>query len=448
MAINLGALIEGLEQTDLDQVYGRVVDIVGLVIEGVGVEAPTGTICRIEAVGPESHVRAEVIGFRAGHTLLMPYGELRGIRPGARITPMSGQAVVDVGPGFLGRVVDGLGQPLDGRGPVAGGELYPLHGTGINPLDRPRIQEPVDVGVRAINGLLTLGKGQRVGIFAGSGVGKSTLLSMIARNTAAEVAVVGLIGERGREVLEFIQRDLGEAGLARSVVVAATSDQPPLIRIRGAYLATTIAEYFRDLGKDVVLMVDSMTRFSMAGREVGLAAGEPPTTKGYTPSVFAHLPRILERAGTSPSGGSITGIYTVLVEGDDLNDPVADAMRSILDGHVVLTRGLAEQNHYPAIDVLKSVSRLMPDVITPEHGQVAQVFRQLMATYRQHEDVIDIGAYVNGSNKMVDQAIAMHQACTEYIRQPVHEPVRFDQAVAQLGELVGGQTQVAGAEAE
>jgi flagellum-specific ATP synthase len=436
MKPDLAPYFDHLEQAVLAQVHGRVVDVIGLVVEGMGVDAPTGTICRIESNGSEEGIRAEVVGFRSNRILLMPYGEVRGIRPGARITPQGGRARAEVGDGLLGRVIDGLGQPLDGKGPLNCDRFYPLYGQGINPLDRPRITQPVDVGVRAINGLLTMGKGQRLGIFAGSGVGKSTLLSMIARNTAADVSVVGLIGERGREVKEFIDRDLGAEGLKRSVVVAATSDQPPLIRMRGAYLATTVAEYFRDQGRDVVLMVDSMTRFSMAGREVGLAVGEPPTTKGYTPSVFAHLPKILERAGTSKSGGSISGAYTVLVEGDDLNDPIADAMRSILDGHVVLTRQLAEQNHYPAVDVLKSVSRLMPDVVTPEHGASARAFRQLLAVYRRNEDLINIGAYVKGSNPEIDLALKMIPEINAYLRQPVGVPARLEEAVSKLSALM------------
>jgi len=436
MKPDLAPYFNHLDQTDLAQVHGRVVDVIGLVVEGMGVDAPTGTICRIEANGTEEGIRAEVVGFRSNRILLMPYGEVRGIRPGARITPQGGRARAAVGEGLLGRVIDGLGRPLDGKGPLSCNRFYPLYGQGTNPLDRPRISQPVDVGVRAINGLLTMGKGQRLGIFAGSGVGKSTLLSMIARNTSADVSVVGLIGERGREVKEFIDRDLGREGLKRSVVVAATSDQPPLIRMRGAYLATTVAEYFRDQAKDVVLMVDSMTRFSMAGREVGLAVGEPPTTKGYTPSVFAHLPKILERAGTSQSGGSISGVYTVLVEGDDLNDPIADAMRSILDGHVVLTRQLAEQNHYPAVDVLKSISRLMPDVVTPEHGASAQAFRRLLAVYRRNEDLINIGAYVKGSNPEIDRALRMMPEFNAYLRQPVDLPARLEEAVTRLSVLM------------
>ncbi len=443
MTIDLKAYSDNLAKTRLATVHGRVVDVVGLVVEGLGVDAPTGTICRISTEGGQD-IRAEIVGFRENHTLLMPYGDVRGIRPGARITPQGGRAVADVGAALLGRVIDGLGQPLDGKPGIVPRKRYPLYGGDTNPLDRPRIHEPVDVGVRSINGLLTMGKGQRLGIFAGSGVGKSTLLSMIARNTAAEVAVVGLIGERGREVKEFIDRDLGEEGLKRSVVVAATSDQPPLIRMRGAYLATTIAEYFRDQGKDVVLMVDSMTRFAMAGREVGLAVGEPPTTKGYTPSVFAHLPKILERAGTSKTGGSISGIYTVLVEGDDLNDPVADGMRSILDGHIVLSRRLAEENQYPAVDVLRSISRLMPDVVSPQREALAKAFREILATYSRNEDVINIGAYVKGSNPKIDLALEMINDCTGYLSQALTDPVGLDLAFSELETLIAKAAQFSG----
>ncbi len=433
--LDLSVFERTLKTARFVRTHGRVVEVVGLVIEGQGLESPTGTICRIETADG-GVVRAEVVGFRAGNTLLMAYGDVRGIRPGARISPEDGQAVARVGQGLLGRVIDGLGEPIDGKGPLNYDKLYPLYGQPINPLERPRITQPVDVGVRAINGLITIGRGQRIGVFSGSGVGKSTLLGMIARNTSADVSVVGLIGERGREVKEFIERDLGREGLERSVVVAATSDQPPLVRMRGAHLATCIAEYFRDQGKNVILMIDSMTRFSMAGREVGLAAGEPPTTKGYTPSVFAQLPKILERAGNFEGGGSITGIYAVLVEGDDFNDPVADAMRSILDGHIVLTRELAELNHYPAIDVLKSVSRLMIDVVPEDHLELANQFFKLMATYRRNEDLINIGAYVKGSNPEIDRALNMIGGMNDYLIQPITQRVSLEDSKAQLAALM------------
>lgn len=436
MALELSRYFKILDQPRLPLVSGRVVEVVGLIVEGLGLEVSTGTNCLIESAGSSSLVKAEVVGFKNGRSLLMPYGDVRGIKPGAKITPLGQQAVVPVGQGIMGRVVNGLGEPIDDKGPLDHDRLYPLYGPPINPLDRPRITAAVDVGVRAINALLTLGKGQRIGIFAGSGVGKSTLLGMIARNTSADVSVVGLIGERGREVKEFIEKDLGTEGLKRSVVVAATSDQPPLIRIRGAYTATCIAEYFRDQGLDVVLMIDSITRFAYAGREVGLAAGEPPTTKGYTPSVFAQLPKILERAGTSKSGGSITGIYNVLVEGDDFNDPIADAMRSILDGHIVLTRELAERGHYPAIDVLKSVSRLMIDVVPEEQLALANRFLRIMANYRRNEDLINIGAYVKGSNPDIDEALKMISGLNDFLRQPIALRVSLEEARQQLTSLL------------
>lgn len=439
MRIDLNPFRASIERTSLVKVYGRVSDVLGLLIEGKGLELPAGATCLIDVAnqgGVPDQVQAEVVGFRSGRILLMPYGDVAGIRPGARITPEIGLPAVDVGQALLGRVIDGLGRPIDGKGPLNCDRLYPLYGRPINPLKRPRIDQPVDIGIRAINGLLTLGKGQRIGIFAGSGVGKSTLLSMIARNTGAEVAVVGLIGERGREVKEFIDRDLGEEGMKRSVVVAATSDQPPLVRMRGAHLATSVAEYFRDQGSDVVLMIDSITRFALAGREVGLAAGEPPTTKGYTPSVFAQLPKILERAGTSDSGGSITGIYSVLVEGDDLNDPVADSMRSILDGHIVLTRQLAEKHQYPAIDVLKSISRLMVDVVDEEQLRMAGLFNEIAAVYKTNEDLVNIGAYVKGANPKLDLAVRMIDSLNGYVAQGLAEQVDLDAARTQLAEVM------------
>ena len=435
MGINLKVYEDTLDQTRLIKHRGRVAEIRGVVIEGHGLEVSTGTTCKIETEDGKG-VKAEVVGFKGGSTLLMVYGDVRGIKPGSTITPEDNKAIAPVGKGLLGRVLNGLGEPIDGKGELDVDTFFPLYGKEINPLQRPRITQPVDVGVRTINGLMTIGKGQRVGIFAGSGVGKSTTLGMITKHTTADISVVGLIGERGREVKEFIEKDLGEEGLARSVIIAATSDQPPLIRIRGAHLATAIAEYFRSQSQDVILMIDSMTRFSMAGREVGLAAGEPPTTKGYTPSVFAQLPKILERAGTSDSGGSITGIYTVLVEGDDFNDPIADAMRSILDGHIVLTRELAEQDHYPAIDVLKSVSRLMIDINDEAHLGFTRQFMQLMALYRKNEDLINIGAYVKGSNPKIDKAVAMFEPMNRYLRQATTEKVNLEDARKALASLI------------
>jgi flagellum-specific ATP synthase len=371
----------------------------------------------------------------------MPLEEIRGIGPGCRVVARQQNAVVAVGSGLLGRVIDGLGNPIDGKGPVVSETEYPIYAPSLNPLLRRRIHKPLDLGVRVINGLLTVGCGQRVGVFAGSGVGKSVLLGMIARKTRADVNVIALIGERGREVNEFIQKELGEEGLRRSVLVVATSDRLPLIRMRGAFIATAIAEFFRDQGHHVNLMMDSVTRFAMAQREIGLALGEPPTTKGYTPSVFTLLPKLLERAGTSESRGTITGLYTVLVEGDDANEPIADAVRSILDGHINLTRDLAMQNHYPAIDVLASISRVMDDIVDQNHRQNANQLKQIMATYRKAEDLINIGAYVAGSNPKIDHAIAMHDKINDYLQQDIGETVKFEDSVGQMAVLFEGREQ-------
>ncbi|MCH7623115.1 MAG: FliI/YscN family ATPase, partial [Nitrospinae bacterium] len=339
---------------------------------------------------------------------------------------------VNVSPKLIGRILDGNGRPLDGKGHIPPNMEYPLMGTPLNPLDRNRVQEPLDVGVRAINGLLTCAKGQRIGILAGTGVGKSILMGMIARNTSADVNVIALIGERGREVKEFIEENLGPEGLKRSVVIAATSDQPPLVRLRGAFIATTIAEFFRDQGKDVILMMDSVTRFAMAQREIGLSVGEPPTTRGYTPSVFSMLPKLLERAGTSSGTGSITGLYTVLVEGDDLNEPISDAVRAILDGHIVLSRELASHNHYPAVDILNSISRLMIDVVSKEHHELSMQFNDILATYREAEDLINIGAYTKGSNARIDLAIEKIDQMNRFLRQGMNEKVDLAETIGQL----------------
>jgi len=426
------ALCQRLMEVETVSVTGRVKDIIGLVITGKGPTASVGSVCTIAAAAPVHEIEAEVVGFRQGQALLMPYGEVRGVDPGARISLTCKQAAVPVGENLLGRVLDGLGQPLDGKGPIPPREHYPLYVQPLNPVARQRITEPVDVGIRAINGPLTLGKGQRIGIFAGSGVGKSTLMGMIARYTRSDVSVIGLIGERGREVKEFIENDLGEEGLARSVVVAATSDTPALVRLRGAYMATAIAEYFRDQGKDVILMLDSITRFAMAAREIGLAIGEPPTARGYTPSVFTQLPRFLERAGTHHGHGSITGIYTVLVEGDDLTEPITDAVRSIADGHIVLSRDIANRGHYPAIDVLASISRVMPQVTQPEHREYYRSLVRVLAAYRQAEDLVNINAYVRGSNPEVDFALDKIDQVNAYLRQPVEQAASLDDSIAGL----------------
>jgi len=417
------------------RVHGKVTRVTGLIVEGHGPASSVGSQCLIYPGGATRPVFAEVVGFRDSRILLMPLGEIRGISPGSEIVSLDGKAVFNLDESILGRVIDGTGEPLDGGPPIVGRHEYPIYGRTINPLKRARIEKPMPLGIRAIDGLLTCAKGQRMGIFSGSGVGKSVLLGMIARNTEADVNVIALIGERGREVREFIERDLGEEGLRRSVVVAATSDQPPLIRMRGAFIATTVAEYFRDLGNDVVLMLDSVTRFSMSQREVGLAVGEPPTTKGYTPTVFTTLPKLMERAGNSNTGGSITGLYTVLVEGDDLSDPIADTARSILDGHIVLSRDLAAQGHYPAIDVLQSVSRLMKETVLEEHRALSTELIATLAAYTRAEDLINIGAYVSGSNPKIDYAITMMDPINRFLRQGIDERVAFEQMLDELQRL-------------
>jgi flagellum-specific ATP synthase len=425
----------GILKLNTIRVYGRVSQVIGLVVEGIGPPSAIGDICHIERKNGLGPMPAEVVGFRDSKILLMPLGDTRGMEPGCQIVPMGSPAVAHVGKNLLGRVFDGLGYPIDCQGALVPEKEYPLYAEPPHPLLRQRVSEPIDVGVKAINALLTLGKGQRVGIFSGSGVGKSTLLGMMARYTTAQVNVVALIGERGREVREFIEKDLGEEGLKRSVIVVATSDQPPLIRIRGAYLATAIAEYFRDQGNDVLLMMDSITRFAMASREVGLAVGEPPTAKGYTPSVFAQLPKLLERAGTTRGQGSITGLYTVLVEGDDVTEPVSDAVRSIADGHIALSRELANQNHYPAIDVLGSISRVMGDIVKEDQVVVKNRLLSLMAIYRKAEDLINIGAYVEGKNPRIDEAIQKMPAIDAFLCQRVNEKVSFVDSLNHLKSL-------------
>lgn len=415
----------------------------GIIVESNGPPCGVGELCEIypDSGHTTQPVLAEVIAFRDNRTLLMPFGPVSDIKPGSEVVTTGSSLRVHVGEELLGRVLDGLGRPLDGKGPIRAERKAATSSEPPHPLARNRITEPLSLGIRAIDGLLTVGKGQRVGIFAGSGVGKSTLLGMISRNTAADVNVIGLIGERGREVREFIEKDLGAEGLARSVVVVATSDQIPIIRLRGAQVATTIAEYFRDKGLDVLLMMDSVTRIAWAQREIGLASGEPPTTRGYTPSVFAFLPRLLERSGCS-SRGSITGLYTVLVEADDMNEPIADTVRGILDGHIVLSRELAARNHYPAIDVLASVSRLMNDVTTPEHRSLAGRLRDVLATYRASEDLINIGAYSAGSNPKIDFAISKIDAINGFLKQRVDERVSFEATVNALRELFVGSEEI------
>jgi flagellum-specific ATP synthase len=423
--------IDALSGIDPIRMNGRVTQVIGLTVESEGPQVSVGEVCHIFPQKGTTPIKAEVVGFRENRVILMPLGELTAIGPGCEVAATGKPLSVKVGFELLGKVLNGLGEPLDGSKLPSRMPEYSTFQTPGNPLKRPRVAEPLSVGIRSIDGLLTVGKGQRIGIFAGSGVGKSTLLGMVARNTAADVNVIGLIGERGREVLEFIERDLGPEGLARSVVVVATGDQPALIRIKGALIATTIAEFFRDRGLNVMLMMDSVTRYAMAMREVGLAVGEPPATRGYTPSVFANLPKLLERAGTS-NKGSITAFYTVLVDGDDMNEPIADAVRGILDGHIVLDRGLANKGHYPAIDVLASVSRVMNDIIGEEHRLAAETLKRHLAVYRQSEDLINIGAYQRGSNPEIDEALTHIQNIWDFTRQRTTEKIVFPDVVDTL----------------
>lgn len=480
MKLDPQACCQLLKQNSPVRLFGKVNKVVGLVAEGGGLRAPLGSVCHMIPDGESEGIAAEVVGFRDNNLLFMPYGDMRGIRPGSLIRNTSLPPVFPVGPELLGRAFDAFGAPLDGgpqisaelcSSPLPEGErdhenfqrqmelqapyvpewakdarklwmpeLAPLYADPPSPLQRPRITDILDVGVRSINSLITLGKGQRVGIMAGSGVGKSTLMGMMARYTKADVNVIALIGERGREVVEFMERDLGPEGMARSVLVIATSDQSPLVRMRAAYAATSVAEYFRDKGMDVLLMMDSVTRFAMAAREVGLAIGEPPTTKGYTPSVFAQLPKLLERAGRS-SKGTITGIYTVLVDGDDFNEPIADSVRSILDGHIVLTRDLADQGHFPAIDVLRSISRLRSEICQREDILAGRVVTGRMSSYRRVEDMVNIGAYARGSNPETDEAINSMPAINAFLKQDVGDPQTVEESMAKLRELAHGSGQ-------
>lgn len=422
--LDFSKLVKKVNSTSPIYSEGIVKKVIGLTIEVQGIKAFVGELCIIynERNTP---INCEVVGFRDEFVILMPLDELIGISPGCRVIPKHKPLSVKCSDKLLGHIIDGLGKPLDCDEIIMDGEEYPLESEAPDPLKRKRITEIMPTGVRAIDGFLTCGDGQRIGIFAGSGVGKSTTLGMIAREAKADVNVISLIGERGREVLEFIEKDLGPEGMKKSVVVCATSDKPALIRIKGALTATAIAEYFRDQGKKVILMMDSVTRFAMAQREVGLAIGEPPATKGYTPSVFAKLPKLMERAGTSIEG-SITAFYTVLVDGDDFNEPIADAVRGILDGHIVLSRALAHKNHYPAIDVLNSVSRLMSQIAPKEHKEAASIARDLLATYKDSEDLINIGAYVKGSNKKIDMAINYNDKLKNFLCQGIEEKTSFE----------------------
>ena len=433
LKVDLNKYIPAMQTIRPMRFHGKVAQVVGLVIEGFCPDTAVGSLCEIHPQSGPS-IPAEVVGFRDNKTLLMPLGELRGIGLGSLISVRRQKSSLGVGPAMLGRVINGLGEPIDDKGPLTVEEEYPIYSNPVNPMKRVSIKQPLDLGIRAINGLMTCGEGQRVGIMAGSGVGKSTMLGMIARHTSADINVIALIGERGRELREFMEKDLQEEGLRKSVVVVATSDQPPLVRMRGAYIATTIAEYFQAKGKRVLLMMDSATRFAMAMREVGLAIGEPPTTKGYTPSVFAALPRLLERSGNF-SRGSITGLYTVLVEGDDFNEPISDAMRSILDGHIVLSRDLAARSIYPAIDILASTSRVMNNVTDRAHQRLAAKFRETLATYRQSEDLINIGAYKPGSNPRIDYAIAKMEEITAYQKQEIDDGWGVESSIEMLQRI-------------
>ncbi len=418
---------------DFTEHYGMVTKVVGLTVESVGPPCKLNDMCEITSKNGLTTVMAEVVGFRDNKVLLMPYDTLDGIGIGSTVKNTGKVLSVKVGDELLGHVFDGLGRPMDGK-PVNWVDEYPIDAMSPDPLQRKLISEILPLGVKAVDGLLTLGKGQRIGIFAGSGVGKSTLLGMFARNTKADINVIALIGERGREVGEFIERDLGEDGLKRSVLVIATSDRPALIRKKAAMTATAIAEYFRDQGRDVLLMMDSLTRFSMAQREIGLASGEPPVTRGYPPSVYAELPRLLERAGNTRSG-SITGLYTVLVDGDDFNEPITDTARGILDGHIVLSRALGHKNHYPAIDVLASISRCMSSIASPEHKKLAGRLKSVLATYNDAEDLINIGAYRAGSNKEIDYAITKIGKVNSFLTQDVNSKFLLDDELSQLAAI-------------
>lgn len=416
-------------------VEGKLNRMVGLTLEAVGCQAAIGARCIVESPGGDS-IEAEVVGFSDERLYLMPTDNVQGVRPNARVIPTNSVYDAPVGHALLGRVLDGAGRPLDGKGPLRVNERMPLTGRSINPLQRQPITQPLDVGVRTINSLLTVGRGQRMGLFAGSGVGKSILLGMMTRFTTADVIVVGLIGERGREVKEFVDNILGEEGLARAVVVAVPADYTPVLRMHGASMATAIAEYFRDQGLHVLLLMDSLTRYAQAQREIALAIGEPPATKGYPPSVFARLPQLVERAGNGDyGGGSITAFYTVLTEGDDQQDPIADAARAILDGHIVLSRELAESGHYPAIDIEASISRLLTEIATPDHLKLVQRFRNMYSVYRQNQDLISVGAYTAGTDSRIDEAIMMKPFMLSFMEQGINEPMNWQSSLEELTRL-------------
>jgi flagellum-specific ATP synthase len=428
--IELEPYIHAVNEADPLRVYGRITEITGLTISATGLDVSIGEACKIYSDNAVT-VDAEVVGFKEGRIIMMATGEVSGIRPGSRVLPLGKNIAVNVSDQLIGRIIDAAGNPIDGGPPIDGID-FPLLAASPNPLKRKSIKKPIDIGIRAINGLLTCGKGQRIGIMAGSGVGKSILLGMISKYSEATVNVIALIGERSREVREFVEKNLGKEGLRKSVVVVSTSEQAPLAKVRGAFTATAIAEYFRSCGKDVMLLMDSLTRVAMAQREIGLAVGEPPTTRGYTPSVFALLPKLLERVGTSEGDGSITGLYTVLVEGDDMMEPVADMTRAVLDGHIVLTRELAMENHYPSIDILQSISRVMPNIIDDKHKGYANRFIESLSTYRKFEDMINLGAYKQGSNPKVDSSINIIDRLKNYLRQDMNELIDYSDALQGL----------------
>ncbi len=415
---------------------GKIENVVGMSIEASGDGAAVGDICRIYNGEGGKQISAEVVGFKNNRILLMPYADMSGISAGNFVRNTGRQLTIPVGDFLRGRIINALGQPLDNKGPFPQGDTYCVSGTPVNPLDRPPIREKMEFGVKAIDGMLTIGKGQRIGIFAGSGVGKSTLMGMIARNVKADINVIALVGERGREVLEFVEKDLGEEGMRRSILVVATSDQPAMLRMKCPCVATGIAEYFRDQGKDVLLMMDSLTRFAMAQREIGLAIGEPPVSRGYTPSIYAELPKLLERSGKF-NKGSITGVYTVLVEGDDTNEPIADTVRGILDGHIVLSRALATSNHYPAIDISASISRLMAEIVSPEHRELASRVRDILGVYEKNADLVSIGAYKPGTNPRLDRALKKLDAVNAFLTQKTDESFSYEQCVDILRGMVG-----------
>ncbi len=427
--------INAVEKSSVITLDGRITKVIGLICEGRGLGMSIGSLCLVEnKLGKK--IIAEVIGFKDDRFLLMPYGDTRGISPGSRIIVKDNNPKTPVGENFLGRVIDGMGNPLDMKGAIESSIYYPLYGSPINPMERKPIKKIMDVGVCAINSMITIGQGQRIAIMAGSGVGKSVLMGMMVRHTSADVTIVGLIGERGREVKDFVEDVLGDDGMKKAVVIAATSDSPPLVRMRGAYLATTIAEYFRDQGKNVLLLMDSVTRFAMSSRDVGLAAGEPPTNRGYTPSFFAQIPVLLERAGNISGKGSITGIYTVLVEGDDLNDPVGDTVRSITDGHIVLSRDLANKGHYPSIEILGSVSRVMKDIVDQKHLHLKAKAVKILALYRNAEDMISIGAYVDGSNPKIDYAKKIMPEIDSFLKQDINTGVSYENSISKLETII------------